>query len=391
MAKILKFNEEARKKLENGVDILANAVKITLGPRGRNVVLEKAYGAPLITNDGVTIAKEIELEDAFENMGAALVKEVAIKSNDIAGDGTTTATILTQAIVKEGLKMLAAGANPVFLRKGIELATKEAVKNLEKRAKKIESNNEIAQVASISAADEEIGNLIAEAMKKVGENGVITVEEAKSLETSLEVVEGMQFDKGYVSPYMISDTDRMTAELENPFILITDKKITSMKEILPILEETVKTSRPMLIIAEDIEGEALTSLVINKLRGTLNVVGVKAPAFGDRRKAMLEDIAILSGGEVISEEKGYNLEDTHISQLGRARTIKITKDNTVIVDGMGDKNKIQARIENIKLQISESKSDYDIEKLKERLAKLSGGVGVIRVGAATEVEMKEKN
>lgn len=390
MAKILKFNEEARKKLEAGVNILADAVKITLGPRGRNVVLEKSYGSPLITNDGVSIAKEIELEDPFENMGAQLIKEVAMKANDVAGDGTTTATILAQAIVKEGLKLVSAGANPMFIKRGIEKATKEVISHLKSKAKKIESNEEIAQVASISAGDDEIGKLIAQAMEKVGETGVITVEEAKSLETTLEVVEGMQFDKGYVSPYMVSDSERMVAELDNPFILITDKKISNMKEILPVLEQTVQASRPVLIIAEEIEGEALTTLVINKLRGTLNVVGVKAPAFGDRRKAMLEDIAILTGGEVISEEKGLKLEETSLLQLGSAKRVKVTKDNTVIVDGMGENEEIKTRILSLKNQIAESTSEYDKEKLQERLAKLSGGVAVIKVGAATETEMKEK-
>ena len=390
MAKIINFNDEARKKLETGVNILADAVKVTLGPRGRNVVLEKSYGAPLITNDGVTIAKEIELEDPFENMGAALVKEVAIKSNDVAGDGTTTATILAQAIVKEGLKMLSAGANPIFLKKGIELAAKEAIEVLKDKAKKIESNEEISQVASISAGDEEIGKLIAQAMEKVGETGVITVEEAKSLETTLETVEGMQFDKGYVSPYMVTDSERMTAELDNPLILLTDKKISSMKELLPLLEQTVQMSKPVLIVADDIEGEALTTLVINKLRGTLNVVAVKAPAFGDRRKAILEDIAILTGGEVISEEKGMKLEEASIEQLGRAKTVKVTKDLTVIVDGAGEQKDISARVNLIKSQIEETTSDYDKEKLQERLAKLSGGVAVIKVGAATEVVMKDK-
>ena len=390
MAKILKFDEEARKKLEIGVNTLADAVKVTLGPRGRNVVLEKSYGSPLITNDGVSIAKEIELEDPFENMGAQLIKEVATKANDVAGDGTTTATILAQAIVKEGLKMVSAGANPMFIKKGIEKATKEVINHLKARAKKIESNEEIAQVASISAGDEEIGKLIAQAMEKVGETGVITVEEAKSLETTLEVVEGMQFDKGYVSPYMVTDSERMVAELDNPFILITDKKISNMKDILPILEQTVQTSRPMLIIADELEGEALTTLVINKLRGTLNVVAVKAPAFGDRRKAMLEDIAILTGGEVISEEKGMRLEETSIPQLGSAKKVKVTKDATIIVDGMGEAEIIKARVTAIKNQIAETTSDYDKEKLQERLAKLSGGVAVIKVGAATETEMKDK-
>lgn len=390
MAKILKFDEEARKKLEIGVNTLADAVKVTLGPRGRNVVLEKSYGSPLITNDGVSIAKEIELEDPFENMGAQLIKEVATKANDVAGDGTTTATILAQAIVKEGLKMVSAGANPMFIKKGIEKATKEVINHLKARAKKIESNEEIAQVASISAGDEEIGKLIAQAMEKVGETGVITVEEAKSLETTLEVVEGMQFDKGYVSPYMVTDSERMVAELDNPFILITDKKISNMKDILPILEQTVQTSRPMLIVADELEGEALTTLVINKLRGTLNVVAVKAPAFGDRRKAMLEDIAILTGGEVISEEKGMRLEETSIPQLGSAKKVKVTKDATIIVDGMGEAGIIKGRVTAIKNQIAETTSDYDKEKLQERLAKLSGGVAVIKVGAATETEMKDK-
>lgn len=390
MAKILKFDEEARKKLEIGVNTLADAVKVTLGPRGRNVVLEKSYGSPLITNDGVSIAKEIELEDPFENMGAQLIKEVATKANDVAGDGTTTATILAQAIVKEGLKMVSAGANPMFIKKGIEKATKEVINHLKARAKKIESNEEIAQVASISAGDEEIGKLIAQAMEKVGETGVITVEEAKSLETTLEVVEGMQFDKGYISPYMVTDSERMVAELDNPFILITDKKISNMKDILPILEQTVQTSRPMLIVADELEGEALTTLVINKLRGTLNVVAVKAPAFGDRRKAMLEDIAILTGGEVISEEKGMRLEETSIPQLGSAKKVKVTKDATIIVDGMGEAEIIKERVTAIKNQIAETTSDYDKEKLQERLAKLSGGVAVIKVGAATETEMKDK-
>ncbi|WP_293961979.1 chaperonin GroEL [uncultured Fusobacterium sp.] len=390
MAKILKFDEEARKKLEIGVNTLADAVKVTLGPRGRNVVLEKSYGSPLITNDGVSIAKEIELDDPFENMGAQLVKEVATKSNDVAGDGTTTATILAQAIVKEGLKMVSAGANPMFLKKGIEKATKEVIKHLKDRAKKIQSNDEIAQVASVSAGDEEIGKLIAQAMEKVGETGVITVEEAKSLETTLEVVEGMQFDKGYVSPYMVTDTERMYAELDNPYILITDKKISNMKDILPILEETVQAGKPVLIIADELEGEALTTLVINKLRGTLNVVAVKAPAFGDRRKAMLEDIAILTGGEVISDEKGMKLEETSIMQLGRAKKVKVTKDTTVIVDGMGASEDIKSRTASIKNQIELTTSDYDREKLQERLAKLSGGVAVIKVGAATETEMKDK-
>ncbi|MEG1086616.1 MAG: chaperonin GroEL [Cetobacterium sp.] len=390
MAKIIKFNEDARKKLELGVNILADAVKVTLGPKGRNVVLEKAYGSPLITNDGVSIAKEIELEDPFENMGAQLVKEVATKANDVAGDGTTTATVLAQAMVKEGLKMVSAGANPMFIKKGIEKATKEAVRHLKEISKKIQSNEEISQVASISAGDEEIGKLIAEAMEKVGETGVITVEEAKSLETTLEIVEGMQFDKGYLSPYMVTDSERMEALLDNPFILITDKKIGSMKELLPILEQVVQTSKPLLIITEDLEGDALATLVVNKLRGTLNVTAVKAPAFGDRRKAMLEDIAILTGGEVISEEKGMSLENATIADLGRANNVKVTKDSTIIVDGHSIDDVLKNRISQIKTQIEETTSEYDKEKLQERLAKLSGGVAVVKVGAATETEMKEK-
>ena len=390
MAKVIKFNEDARKALEVGVDTLADAVKITLGPKGRNVVLDKGYGIPLITNDGVTIAKEIELEDAYENMGAQLVKEVATKTNDIAGDGTTTATVLAQALIKEGLKMVASGANPVFIRKGMEKASKKVIEELIKRAKKIESNEEIAQVGAISASDREIGELIAQAMAKVGESGVITVEEAKSLDTTLEVVEGMQFDNGYLSPYMVSDSERMVVELDSPFVLITDKKISSMKELLPILEKTVEMGRPMLIIAEDVEGEALATLVVNKLRGTLNIAAVKAPAFGDRRKAMLQDIAILTGGEVISEEKGIKLETADINFLGQAKKVRITKDNTVIVDGLGAKEDIAARVGQIKNAIEETTSDYDREKLQERLAKLSGGVAVIKVGAATETEMKEK-
>ncbi len=390
MSKILKFNEEARKKLEIGVDTLANAVKITLGPRGRNVVLEKSYGPPLITNDGVSIAKEIDLEDQFENMGAQLIKEVATKTNDVSGDGTTTATILAQAIVKEGLKMVSSGANPMFIRKGIEKATKKAVTILQEKAKAIETNEEIEQVASISAGDKEIGKLIAQAMEKVGENGVITVEEASSLETSLDVVEGMQFDNGYLSPYMSTDMERMEANLDSPYILVTDSKITNMKSILPILEETMKASKPLLIIAEELEGEALSTLVLNKLRGTLNVVAVKAPAFGDRRKEMLEDIATLTGGTVISEEKGMSLEETTIEDLGKAKKVKVNKDKTIIVDGFGDEEKIQNRISKLKIEINNSTSDYDIEKLRERLAKISGGVAIIKVGAATEIEMKEK-
>ena len=390
MGKIIKFNEDARKALEVGVDTLADAVKITLGPKGRNVVLDRGFGAPMITNDGVTIAKEIELKDPIENLGAQIVKEVATKSNDVAGDGTTTATVLAQALIKEGLKMVASGANPVFIRRGMELASKKVIEELTKRAKKVESNEEIAQVGAISAGDIEIGQLIAQAMEKVGESGVITVEEARSLDTTLEVVEGMQFDNGYLSPYMVSDSERMVVEMDNPFILITDKKIANMKELLPILEKTVELGRPMLIIAEDVEGEALATLVVNKLRGTLNIAAVKAPAFGDRRKAMLQDIAILTGGEVISEEKGIKLETADLNFLGQAKKVRITKDNTVIVDGLGEKDAIQARIGQIKNSIAETTSDYDREKLQERLAKLAGGVAVIKVGAATETEMKEK-
>jgi len=390
MGKIIKFNEDARKSLEVGVDTLADAVKITLGPKGRNVVLDRGFGAPMITNDGVTIAKEIELKDPIENLGAQIVKEVATKSNDVAGDGTTTATVLAQALIKEGLKMVASGANPVFIRRGMEVASKKVIEELTKRAKKVESNEEIAQVGAISAGDVEIGQLIAQAMEKVGESGVITVEEARSLDTTLEVVEGMQFDNGYLSPYMVSDSERMVVEMDNPFILITDKKIANMKELLPVLEKTVETGRPMLIIAEDVEGEALATLVVNKLRGTLNVAAVKAPAFGDRRKAMLQDIAILTGGEVISEEKGIKLENADVNLLGQAKKVRITKDNTVIVDGLGAKEEIQARVGQIKNAIAETTSDYDKEKLQERLAKLSGGVAVIKVGAATETEMKER-
>ena len=390
MGKIIKFNEDARKALEVGVDTLADAVKITLGPKGRNVVLDRGFGAPMITNDGVTIAKEIELKDPIENLGAQIVKEVATKSNDVAGDGTTTATVLAQALIKEGLKMVASGANPVFIRRGMELASKRVIEELTKRAKKVESNEEIAQVGAISAGDIEIGQLIAQAMEKVGESGVITVEEARSLDTTLDVVEGMQFDNGYLSPYMVSDSERMVVEMDNPFVLITDKKIANMKELLPILEKTVELGRPMLIIAEDVEGEALATLVVNKLRGTLNIAAVKAPAFGDRRKAMLQDIAILTGGEVISEEKGIKLETADLNFLGQAKKVRITKDNTVIVDGLGEKDEIQARIGQIKNSIAETTSDYDREKLQERLAKLAGGVAVIKVGAATETEMKEK-
>ena len=390
MAKLIKFNEDARKKLEAGVDALANAVKITLGPKGRNVIIEKAYGSPLITNDGVSIAREIELEDPFENLGAKLIKEVATKANDVAGDGTTTATILAQNIVKEGLKIVSAGANPMFIKKGIDKAAKEVIRNLQEKAKKVQSNSEIEQVASISAGDNEIGKLIAEAMAKVGETGVITVEEAKSLETTLEVVEGMQFDKGYISPHMVTDPVRMEAVLENPYVLITDKKISSMKDLLPLLEKIVQASKPLLIIADDLEGEALTTLVINNLRGTLNVAAVKAPAFGDRRKAMLEDIAVLTGGTVVSEEMGMKLEEVGLEVLGSAKKIKVTKDNTTIVDGGGKSEAISDRISQIKAQIGETSSSYDIEKMQERIAKLSGGVAVIKVGAVTETEMKDK-
>ncbi|NYV27218.1 chaperonin GroEL [Streptobacillus felis] len=390
MSKIIKFNEEARLALQKGVDVLADAVKITLGPRGRNVVLDRGYGAPLITNDGVTIAKEIELEDYTENLGAQLMKEVAIKANDVAGDGTTTATVLAQSLIKEGSKMIQAGANPVFIRRGIEKATKLAIEKLRERSVSIKNNSEIEQVASISAADETVGKLIADAMKIVGDNGVITVEEARSLDTTMEVVEGMQFDNGYLSPYMVTDTERMTVELENPYILLTSRKINSMKEILGLLEKVVESSRPLLIIADDIEGEALSTLVLNKIRGALNVVVVKAPAFGDRRLAMLEDIAILTGAIVISEEKAMKLEEADIDDLGSSRKIKVTKDKTIIVDGLGNTLEREERITQIKGQILETKSDYDREKLQERLAKLSGGVAVIRVGAATETELKEK-
>lgn len=390
MAKILKFNEEAREKLENGVNILADAVKVTLGPRGRNVVIEKSYGLPLITNDGVSIAKEIELEDQFENMGAQLIKEVATKANDVAGDGTTTATILAQAIVQAGLRAVKSGANPIFLKKGIERATREVVALLEKRSKKIESNEEIAQVAAISAGDEEIGRLIASAMARVGENGVITVDEGKTLETTLDIVEGMEFDRGFMSGYMASNPEKMESILENPFILITDRKINSMKEILPILEQVVKTGAPLLIIAEDLEAETLAALVVNKLRGTLNVVAVKAPSFGERRRALLEDMAILTGGELISLEKGMKIEDTLLNQLGRARQVKVTKESTVIVDGAAIKDIVEARIAQLKTIIEKTTSEYDIEKLQERIAKLSGGVALIKVGAATETEMREK-
>ncbi len=390
MAKEIKFQEDARRSMLRGVDALANAVKVTLGPKGRNVVLEKKFGSPLITNDGVTIAKEIELEDAFENMGAQLVKEVATKTNDVAGDGTTTATVLAQAMIREGLKNVTSGANPMVIRKGIEKAVKAAVEELGKISKPIEGKSSIAQVASISAADEEVGNLIAEAMEKVGNDGVITVEESKGFVTELEVVEGMQFDRGYVSPYMITDTDKMEAVLEDPFILITDKKISNIQEVLPVLEKVVQQGRSLLIIAEDLEGEALATIVVNKLRGTFNAVAVKAPGFGDRRKAMLEDIAVLTGGQVITEDIGLELKSATIDQLGRASKVVVSKENTTIVEGAGEPGKIQARVNQIRQQIEETTSDFDREKLQERLAKLAGGVAVIKVGAATETELKEK-
>ncbi|MCT2193880.1 chaperonin GroEL [Paenibacillus sp. p3-SID1389] len=390
MAKEIKFSEDARHAMLRGVDALANAVKVTLGPKGRNVVLEKKFGSPLITNDGVTIAKEIELDNAFENMGAQLVKEVATKTNDVAGDGTTTATVLAQALIREGLKNVTAGASPIGLRKGIDKAVRAAVEELKKISKTIEGKQSIAQVAAISAADEEVGELIAEAMEKVGKDGVITVEESRGFATELEVVEGMQFDRGYVSPYMITDTDKMEAVLENPYILITDKKISSTQEILPILEKIVQQSRPLLIIAEDIEGEAQAMLIVNKLRGTFNAVAVKAPGFGDRREAMLQDIAALTGAQVITEKLGLDLKSTTIEQLGNARQVIVTKENTTIVDGSGDKADIQARVNQIRAQLEETTSEFDKEKLQERLAKLAGGVAVIKVGAATETELKER-
>ncbi len=390
MAKEIKFGEDARKKLEEGVNKLANTVKVTLGPKGRNVILDKKFGSPLITNDGVTIAREIEFEDAYENMGAQLVKEVATKTNDVAGDGTTTATILAQAIIREGLRNVAAGANPMILKKGIEKAVELAVEEIKGNSKIIENKEAIAQVASISASDENIGNLIADAMDKVGKDGVITVEEGKTMGTHLEVVEGMQFDRGYLSPYMVTDTDKMEAVLSNPYILITDKKISNIQEILPILEKIVQQGKKLLIIAEDIDGEALATLVVNKLRGTFEAVAVKAPGFGDRRKAMLADIAVLTGGTVISEEVGLDMKEATLDMLGTANTIKVSKENTTIVDGAGEEKEIKDRINQIKAQIEESTSDFDIEKLQERLAKLSGGVAVIQVGAATESEMKER-
>jgi chaperonin GroEL len=390
MAKQIIFGEEARKGLEVGVNKLADTVKVTLGPKGRNVVLDKKFGSPLITNDGVTIAKEIELEDEYENMGAQLVKEVATKTNDVAGDGTTTATLLAQAIIREGLKNVAAGANPMILKRGISKAVEEAVKGIEEISQKVKGKEDIARVASISANDDEIGALIADAMEKVTNDGVMTVEEAKTMGTSLEVVEGMQFDRGYISSYMVTDTDKMEAVLEDPYILITDKKLSNIQEILPILEQIVQQGKKMVIIAEDVEGEALATLIVNKLRGTFICVAVKAPGFGDRRKEMLRDIAVLTGGQVITEELGLDLKETTIEQLGRAAKVVVQKENTIIVDGAGDTNEIKGRIASIKSQIEETTSDFDREKLQERLAKLSGGVAVIQVGAATETEMKEK-
>ncbi|WP_037283603.1 chaperonin GroEL [Saccharibacillus sacchari] len=390
MAKDILFGEEARRSMLRGVDALANAVKVTLGPKGRNVVLEKKFGSPLITNDGVTIAKEIELEDAFENMGAQLVKEVATKTNDVAGDGTTTATVLAQAMIREGLKNVTAGANPMVIRKGIDKAVKAAVAELQNIAKPIEGKQSIAQVAAISAADEEVGELIAEAMEKVGKDGVITVEESRGFATELEVVEGMQFDRGYISPYMITDTDKMEAVLENPYILITDKKISTTQDILPLLEKIVQQGRALVIIAEDVEGEALPMLVLNKLRGTFNAVAVKAPGFGDRREAMLQDIAALTGGQVITEKLGLELKAATLDQLGTARQVRVTKENTTLVDGAGDKSDIDARVNQIRSQLEETTSEFDKEKLQERLAKLAGGVAVVKVGAATETELKER-
>lgn len=390
MAKEILFNEEARRALGRGVDQLANAVKVTLGPKGRNVVLDKKFGSPTITNDGVTIARDIELPDPFENMGAQLVKEVATKTNDVAGDGTTTATVLAQAMIQEGMRNVAAGANPMILKKGIETAVKTLVEEIKKRSIKVSGKAEIAQVASVSAADEEIGGLIAEAMEKVGNDGVITVEESKGLQTALNVVEGMQFDRGYISPYMVTDPDRMEAVMDNPYILITDRKISAIADMLPTLEKVVKVGKELLIIAEDVEGEALATLVVNRLRGTFKAVAVKAPGFGDRRKAMLEDIAILTGGTVITEDMGRKLDSVELEDLGTARQVRITKDETTIIDGAGDKYVIAKRVNQIRAQVEETSSDFDREKLQERLAKLSGGVAVIEVGAATEVEMKDK-
>ena len=389
MAKEIKYGIEARKALEEGVNKLANTVRVTIGPKGRNVVLDKSYGAPLITNDGVTIAKDIELEDAFENMGAQLVKEVATKTNDVAGDGTTTATVLAQAMVNTGMKNLAAGANPIILRKGMKKATDCAVEAIAHMSEKVTGKDQIAKVASISAGDEEVGQMVADAMEKVSNDGVITIEESKTMKTELDLVEGMQFDRGYISAYMATDMDKMEANLDNPYILITDKKISNIQEILPVLEQIVQSGAKLLIIAEDVEGEALTTLIVNKLRGTFNVVAVKAPGYGDRRKEMLKDIAILTGGQVISEELGLELKDTTMDMLGRAKSVKVQKENTVIVDGEGAKEDIEARVAQIRAQLEETTSDFDKEKLQERLAKLAGGVAVIRVGAATETEMKE--
>ncbi|MBO5095228.1 MAG: chaperonin GroEL [Lachnospiraceae bacterium] len=389
MAKEIKYGAEARAALETGVNKLADTVRVTLGPKGRNVVLDKSYGAPLITNDGVTIAKEIELEDAFENMGAQLVKEVATKTNDVAGDGTTTATVLAQAMVNAGMKNLAAGANPIILRKGMKKATDCAVEAIAKMSSKVSGKEQFARVAAVSSGDEEVGNMVADAMEKVTGDGVITIEESKTMKTELDLVEGMQFDRGYISAYMATDMDKMEAVLDDPYILITDKKISNIQEILPLLEQVVQSGAKLLIIAEDVEGEALTTLIVNKLRGTFNVVAVKAPGYGDRRKAMLQDIAILTGGQVISDELGLDLKEATLDQLGRAKSVKVQKENTVIVDGAGNKDEIQARISQIKKQVEETTSDFDKEKLQERLAKLSGGVAVIRVGAATETEMKE--
>ena len=389
MAKEIKYGAEARAALEKGVNQLADTVRVTLGPKGRNVVLDKSYGAPLITNDGVTIAKEIELEDAFENMGAQLVKEVATKTNDVAGDGTTTATVLAQAMIQEGMKNLEAGANPIILRRGMKKATDKAVESLKAMSSKVNGKDQIAKVAAISAGDEEVGNMVADAMEKVSNDGVITIEESKTMQTELDLVEGMQFDRGYLSAYMCSDMDKMEATLDDPYILITDKKISNIQEILPLLEQIVQSGAKLLIIAEDVEGEALTTLIVNKLRGTFNVVAVKAPGYGDRRKAMLEDIAILTGGQVISSDLGLELKDTTMDQLGRAKSVKVQKENTIIVDGAGDKDAIQGRIKQIRAQIEETTSEFDKEKLQERLAKMAGGVAVIRVGAATETEMKE--
>ncbi len=390
MAKEIKYGVEAREALERGVDKLANAVRVTLGPKGRNVVLEKSYGAPIITNDGVTIAKEIELEDGFENMGAQLIREVASKTNDVAGDGTTTATVLAQAMVHEGMRNLAAGANPIILKKGMQKATDAAVAALKEMSKPVNGKEQIARVAAVSSGDDEVGNLVADAMEKVSKDGVITIEESKTMQTELDLVEGMEFDRGYISAYMCTDMEKMEAKLDDPYVLIVNKKITNIQDLLPILEQIVKTGAQLLIIAEDIEGEALTTLIVNKLRGTFNVVAVKAPGYGDRRKDMLQDIAILTGGTVVTDELGIELKDVTMAQLGRAKSVKITKDNTTIVDGEGNKADIEARVQQLKAQIAETKSDFDREKLQERLAKLAGGVAVIRVGAPTEIEMKDR-